>query len=117
MHAFRGARIVFATQPNARLHLLATAAVVVAGAALDLGGWEWCWVAIAVTMVLVSEALNTAVEILGDAVSEGKHDPLVGRAKDVAAGAVLFAAIGAAVIGVIIFVPHVLEVVVGDRGR
>ena len=116
-NAFRGARIVFTTQPNARIHVAFLAVVVGAGVLLDVGGWDWCWLVTAITMVVVTEVINTAIEILGDAVSEGKYDPRVGRAKDVAAAAVLLAAMGAVVIGVIIFVPHLLDVVVGETGR
>lgn len=116
-HAFRGLGTFFANEPNARVELAIAVAVVAAGIAFDLGRNEWCWLAVAITMVLVAEALNTAIELLGNAVSDGKHHVLVGRAKDVAAGGVVLAAMGAVVIGVIIFLPYVLEAVVGERGR
>ena len=58
-------------------------------------------------MVWVAEALNTALELLCDAVSPDFH-PLVGKAKDVAAGAVLISAMGAATLGFIVFGPHAL---------
>lgn len=115
-HAFRGLRPLFASQPNARIHLVLASIAIAAGVALQLPASDWCWVAAAITMVLVTEALNTAIETLGDAVSEGRRHPLVGRAKDLAAAAVLLAAMGAVAIGVIIFVPHLLDVV-GVRGR
>jgi len=54
-----------------------------------------------------AEAFNTALELLCELVSPEFH-PLVGRAKDVAAGAVLIAAIGSAIVGAILLVPHVL---------
>ena len=59
-------------------------------------------------MVWAAEAANTALEFLADAVSPERH-PLVGKAKDVAAGAVLIAAIGAAAIGILVIGPHVLR--------
>jgi diacylglycerol kinase len=52
--------------------------------------------------------MNTAVELLGDAASDGKHHAVVGKAKDVAAAGVLLAAMGAALIGVIILLPQIM---------
>jgi diacylglycerol kinase (ATP) len=63
-------------------------------------------VAIAIVAVWTAEALNTALELLGDAAAPDPH-PLVGQAKDVAAGAVLISAIGAVVIGALVFAPYV----------
>jgi diacylglycerol kinase (ATP) len=97
-----------ATQPNARIHALATVVVSMVAWLKGLSAFEWCWLVIAITVVWMAEALNTAVEFLGDAIHDGP-DPLIGRAKDVAAGGVLLAASGAACIGIIIFAPHVLK--------
>lgn len=104
-HAFRGVGVMLSTQINARIHAAATAAVAAAGFYLDFSRADWCWVALAVAAVWTAEALNTAVELLADAVSPDYH-PLVGQAKDVAAGAVLIAAAGAAVIGILVIGPH-----------
>ena len=65
---------------------------------------EWCAIVAAIGLVWTAEGLNTALEALTDLVSPGEH-PLAGRAKDMAAGAVLCAAIAAAIIGAIIFLP------------
>ena len=85
-----------------------TAAVVVAGVTLGLSRQEWCWVVLAVVGVWTAEALNTALEFLCDVASPEFH-PLVEKSKDVAAGAVLIAALGAVAIGILVFGPHVLE--------
>ena len=58
--------------------------------------------------VWTAETLNTAIEFLADAVSS-EHHPLIEKAKDVAAGAVLISAIGSAVIGTLIFFPYILK--------
>jgi diacylglycerol kinase (ATP) len=68
---------------------------------------EWCWIVLAIVAVWSAEALNTAIEFLTDVASPGFH-PIAGRAKDVAAGAVLIAAIGAVAIGVLVLGPHLL---------
>ena len=67
-----------------------------------------CWVVLAVVGVWTAEALNTALEFLCDVASPEFH-PLVEKSKDVAAGAVLIAALGAVAIGILVFGPHVLE--------
>ena len=99
-----------ATQHNAWVHAGATVAVALLGLALGLSRFEWCWLVIACVAVWTAEALNTAFEFLCD-VTSPEFDPAVKRAKDVAAGAVLLAAIGAVAIGLLVFVPHVLPLV------
>lgn len=106
-HATDGVRALVATQPNARIHLGATVLVVGAGLVLDVGRSDWIALVLAMALVWLAEALNTAVECLGDAVTREQH-PLIGRAKDVAAGGVLLAAVGAALVGGLVFVPHLL---------
>jgi len=104
-HALRGMVYLVRTQPNARVHLLAAVAVCMAGAYVGLSRDEWLWVSVAIALVWGAEAFNTALEDLADALHPEQH-PGIGRAKDVAAGAVLIATLGAAVIGVLIFAPH-----------
>ena len=103
--AFRGMFLLLATQRNSWIHALATVVVVVAGFVAGLSRMEWCAIVLACAGVWVAEALNTAVEFLGDAVSQEWH-PLIERAKDVAAAGVLIAAVAAAVVGGIVFAGH-----------
>lgn len=109
LHSFRyalaGLRTLLLTQHNAWLHAAATVVVVVAGLVLGLSRTEWCWLVLAMTLVWMAEALNTALEFLADAVTQEFH-ALILQAKDVAAAAVLIAAIGALVIGLLVFGPH-----------
>lgn len=95
-------------EPNARIHLLATLVVVWAAALLHVSSLEWIALVFAIVLVFVAEALNTALEALADATIP-EHHPLVGTAKDVAAGGVLIAAIGALVVGALVFVPRFVE--------
>jgi diacylglycerol kinase (ATP) len=105
-YAFQGLAYLFRTQPNARIHLVTLMAVVGGGWFFSLSPSEWLAILLAATLVLSLEAVNTAIEALTDLTSPGHH-PLAGTAKDVAAGAVLIAAIGAAVIGAIVFLPKI----------
>ena len=94
------------TQPNARIHLLATIIAVLAGLYFDIVGFEWLWLALAITLVWALEMMNTAIEHLGDLLSP-EHSESVKFAKDIAAGAVLLAAILALVIAAVIFLPKI----------
>ena len=109
-YAFQGMRDLVATQPNTRIHLISAAAVVAAGAALGLSAGEWALIAVCIVLVISMEAMNTALEYLTDLVSPEYH-PLAGKAKDAAAAAVLIAAAGAAVAGLIIFLPKIRALV------
>ena len=84
------------------LHLIATIAVITLGFFLHIGQTDWRWLVMAIIMVWVAEAFNTAVEYLCDVVSPA-YSEAVKHAKDIAAGAVLICAFGAAIIGVLTF--------------
>jgi len=103
-YAFRGIWTMLRNQRNAWIHALATGLVVGAGLALHLSADDWKWLVLAMVSVWGAEALNTALELLADAAKPEFH-PLVKQAKDVAAGAVLIAAIGAAIIGALVLGP------------
>ena len=106
-HALRGIGVTLATQHNAWIHAVATTITVAAGVGLRISRAEWLAVVLAIMAVWTAEALNTAFEALCNVASPEFH-PLVERAKDVAAGAVLISAIGAAVIGLVVFAPRLL---------
>lgn len=108
MHALDGIAEIMRSQHNAWLHALATCCVLAAGLAFGVSTQEWCFLVVVITGVWVAEALNTAFELLCDVTSPEFH-PLVKKSKDVAAGAVLLSAIGAAAIGFIIFMPYVMS--------
>jgi diacylglycerol kinase (ATP) len=103
--AFKGIRVMIASQHNAWIHSAATVVVVIVGFYFHLTKAEWCWIILAIVSVWTSEALNTAFEFLTDVASPAFH-PLAEKAKDVAAGAVLITAIGSVLIGILVFVPH-----------
>jgi diacylglycerol kinase (ATP) len=107
-YALAGLWLMLRTQHNAWVHLAATVAVAAAGFALDISAEDWRWLIVAIALVWIAEALNTAFEHLCDVVSPEFH-PSVKHAKDIAAGAVLVCAAGAAVIGVMVFWPYLIR--------
>ena len=80
------------------------------GLLLRISPVEWCCIVLAITIVFACEAVNTAIEFIVDRISL-EHHLLSGKAKDVAAAAVLISAIGAAATGAIIFGPKIWRLV------
>jgi diacylglycerol kinase len=109
-YALNGIRHATATQLNFRVHLLAAVITIYAGYALHISKDEWLWIILCIAMVLVAELFNTAIEFLVDLVSP-EYNKKAGLVKDMSAGAVLITAIGALVIGLIIFVPKLLVLI------
>lgn len=107
-YAFTGIWTMLKSQQNAWIHAFASIAVITAGFLFRITVAEWCWLLLAIMSVWVAEAFNTAIEFLAD-VASPEFNPLVKKAKDIAAGAVLISAIGAIVIGIIILGPYLLK--------
>jgi diacylglycerol kinase (ATP) len=107
-YAFRGVLIMLRSQHNAWIHAMATIIICALGLYLRITSMEWCWILLAIMAVWMAESLNTALEFLADAALPQYH-PMVEKAKDVAAGAVLITAIGTVVIGIIILGPYVFK--------
>jgi diacylglycerol kinase (ATP) len=104
-HAARGVALMARTQHNARIHLAATLLVVALGWWLRITATDWRWLVLAIVLVWAAEAMNTAFEYLCNVVSP-EFSPVVRNAKDIGAGAVLICSVGAAVLGVLVFLPY-----------
>jgi len=107
-HAGRGIARMLREEPNARIHFAATLAVIVLAAWLRVSPIGAALLAFAIALVFTAEAINTALETLSDRLSP-EQDAAIGRAKDLAAGAVLVSACGAAVVGLLVLGPPLLR--------
>ncbi len=107
-YAFKGILLLLKTQHNAWIHLTITAIVIIAGVLFELTTNEWTIIVLCIGFVLSAEAVNTAIEYLTDLVSP-EWDEKAGKIKDLAAGAVLIAAIAAATSGILIFGSKIIE--------
>lgn len=105
-YAFKGIGAAFWYEPNMKLHVVGAIEAVFLGWFFEIKNLEWCWIVLAIGLVWMAEIFNTSVEKLTDLVSP-EYDELAGRVKDLAAGAVLMAALTALVIGFLVFWPHV----------
>ncbi len=102
--AIHGLLCLFRYEKHAQIHLIALALVVSGGVYFNISLIEWIAVVFAIGLVITAEALNTAIEKLGDFVHKDKHENMR-IIKDMSAGAVLFAAITSIIIAGIIFIP------------
>lgn len=107
-YAFQGIAHLFRTQRNAQIHAGISLLVVIFGALFQIEQSEWLAIIITIMVVIAAEGANTAIEAVVDLASPSYH-PLAKVAKDVAAGTVLLTAIGAVIVGVIIFLPRLLN--------
>jgi len=104
--AFRGIWLAFRFENNMIFHLAAAIIVILTNLKLNITKTEWLITLILIGLAWMAEILNTSIEKLADSISEDHH-PLIGQAKDLAAGAVLVICLVAAVCGLVIYVPYV----------
>lgn len=106
-YAFAGLRYLLWTQRNAKIHTAIGLVAIVLGFLLSLDRYEWLTLTLTITIVLAAEGVNTAIEAAVDLASPTYH-PLAKIAKDVGAGTVLLTALAAVIIGLLLFLPHLL---------
>ena len=102
-NARKGMRIVLKSEINIRVHFCVAMAVIALAFVLGFSIERMCILLLTIAFVIVTEMLNSVVEFALDAVFHNKYSKLVGMAKDISAGAVMFASVIAIVIGVILF--------------
>lgn len=106
-YAIEGFISSFKTERNMKIHILAMILVIILGIYFKLNFIEWSLTIFAIVLVIGSELFNTAIETIVDMVSPEKN-PKAKLAKDISAAAVLTFAIGAAIIGFLIFIPKII---------
>lgn len=104
--AGRGVRTVLRTEWNFRIHFAIFILILASGFFFHISAGEWLAIVLSAGLVFMAEVFNTALEYLADAVHPGV-DRGIGMAKDAAAGGVLIAAVAAALVGAIVFLPKV----------
>lgn len=107
--AFEGIKAVFKKEPNLRIHFIFAIIALIAAFLLGFSAIEWLILAFTISLVLILELLNTALEALVDLVSPEVR-PEAKIAKDVSAAAVFLAAILSVVVGIVLFLPKILLV-------
>lgn len=104
--AGKGVAWVWKSEPNFKVHCITGLLAICLGWFLKISYPEWITVFLCIGIVMSAEAFNSSIEVLADATHPEEH-PLIGKAKDAAAGAVLLVAIAALIVGTIIFLPKI----------
>lgn len=108
-HALDGLVTLFRTERNFRKHIAIGTIAALVGLILRLTVNEWLWLMLAIFLVLIAETINTIVEAVVDLIVGQTYHDLAKRAKDVAAGGVLLAAIFAVVVGCLVMLPALMR--------
>jgi diacylglycerol kinase (ATP) len=103
-YAIAGIRKLITQEPNMRIHFLAAIVIIIAGLLKEITNMEWIALAIVIGIVLITEALNTCIEMVCNLVCDNQFHPMVKIIKDISAAAVLFAAIASIVVAALIFI-------------
>jgi diacylglycerol kinase len=106
--AFRGIVVGATGQSSIFVHLVAATLVIGVGVWLEVTPIEWCLLALCITIVLAFELFNSSIESLARAIDR-QHNEQLRDALDIASGAVLVGAIGTAIVGLVILLPHVVR--------
>lgn len=106
-YAFEGIIAAFKAERNMKIHVAIMLMVICVGILLKISCLEWIICIIMFAVVIAGELFNTAIETIVDMIMPNKNE-MAKKAKDISAGAVLILAIGAAIVGLIIFVPKII---------
>lgn len=108
-YAFEGIWSAFREEPNLKFHFFAGLLAVILGLLFQISSTEWLSLIITIGLVISVELTNTSIEAVVDSFTDQIH-PGAKLAKDISAGAVLIVSIMALLIGLLIFVPHLLSI-------
>lgn len=110
-YAFQSIVTLFRETPNANIHLVLAILAVLLGFILSISPVEWIAICIVIGLVFALEAVNTALENLSDFACNKEIHPVIKKAKDLGAAAVLLAAIAAFIVGLIVFLPKLISLI------
>ena len=108
-NARKGLRLVLKSERNIRIHFIFALLIICAAILFEFSASKICILLLTISSVICAEMVNSAIEFSLDAVFHNKYSRLVGMAKDIAAGAVMFNTIIAILIGLILFIPAILD--------
>ena len=106
--AITGLRSAVNRDLNFRVHIAVSVTVILMGLSFSISANEWFAIILAIGITFSAELFNSALEQLCDTTHPGIH-PTIGRVKDISAAAVLIAALSSAIIGIMIFLPHIIN--------
>lgn len=111
-NARHGINLALRAEKNLRVHAMVATLVVIAGAILHVGCLKLSILLVTIAIVVLAEMLNSALEFAVDALYKNKYSRLVKFAKDISAGAVLFVSFIAVLVGLLIFIPEIINILI-----
>ena len=102
-NARKGFSLVLKSEMNIRIHVAVATFVVFLALFLKFSAIEFCLLLFVIGLVIVAEMLNTAIEFTLDSIYHNKYSRMVGMAKDISAGAVMFASLISVLVGIVLF--------------
>ena len=109
LNAQKGLRLVLKSEVNIRIHFCAAILILALAVCLNFSITKICILLLTISAVICAEMVNSALEFSLDAMYKNKYSKLVGMAKDIAAGAVMFTTFIAIVIGFLLFLPPIIS--------
>lgn len=109
-NARKGVRLALKSEMNIRIHIVIAFFVILAAILLGLSSVEICVLLLTIAAVISAEMFNTAIEFSLDALFHNKYSRLVGMAKDISAGAVMFVTVISIFVGCFIFIPAIYSI-------
>ncbi len=113
-NARKGMRLTIKSERNIRVHFFVAVFVLIAAFCLNFSITKFCIIIMAIASVISAEMLNSAIEFSLDAIFHNRYSRMVGMAKDIAAGAVMVVTISAVIIGVLLFAPPILYLMINQ---
>ncbi len=109
-NARKGFRLVLKSEMNIRVHVIIATLVIILASLLKFSAIEFCLLLFMIALVIVAEMLNTAIEFALDSIYHNKYSRMVGMAKDISAGAVMFASVISVIVGILLFGSKILTI-------
>ena len=111
-NARKGMRLTIKSERNIRIHFFISAMVLISAYCLNFSISKFCILLLTIASVISAEMFNSAIEFSLDTIFHNRYSRMVGMAKDIAAGAVMFVTITAVMIGVLLFAPPLISIIV-----
>lgn len=111
-NARKGMRLTIKSERNIRIHFFISVMVLISAYCLNFSITKFCILLLTIASVISAEMFNSAIEFSLDAIFHNRYSRMVGMAKDIAAGAVMFVTITAVMIGVLLFAPPLISIII-----
>ncbi len=108
-NAIHGIQQALRTERNLKVHFMIALLVLLLAVVLNVSFAEWLILIVIITLVIVTELINTAIEYMVDSIFGNNYNTIAKHAKDITAGATLVASISSIIIGMVIFLPKLLR--------